>query len=204
MCPEVRRWAKRESGNRVLQGNGKVCGGTLRPYLCHSKELSVTWAGGVQAGHRTYHRGVSNGDSNVSTALESEDQLFKGRPGMLRPPERRVSRKLPPSVGWRGQGVGCGVTGILWETAQEGGLLGGSWGGEGCSQNPRTKLRQGGSGEGCPWSFFLLPSDLLPAPSTGWIQNTPAGSGIFKAQPAEGTARGRRTENRSSGGAVTV
>lgn len=43
---------------------------------------------------------------------------------MLKPPEKIVSRKQPSSVGLRGQGMGCGATGALWEIAQEGGLLG--------------------------------------------------------------------------------
>lgn len=55
----------------------------------------------------------SVGDSNEGAASESEDPVLKDLMGMLRSPERTVIGKLLLSVGLRGQGVGCDVTGVL-------------------------------------------------------------------------------------------
>lgn len=53
-------------------------------------------------------------------------------------PERSLSGKLPPSLGLRTKPGGC-VTGTLWETGQEGGLLGGSCGRGGVQSEPQNQ-----------------------------------------------------------------
>lgn len=75
----------------------------------------------------------------------------------------------------------------------------GAMGGEGVIQNPRTRLKQGGDGEGNPCSFFLLASDWLPVPSPGQIQQ----QAIWKCH-IQGLASGQKFGEWSGNEAETL
>lgn len=121
--PEVRNWAKQESGNRVLQGNGKVCGGILRPYACHSKELSMTWACRVQTGNRTYHRWFQR-RLWWRHYFRKWGPAIKGLNRNVEAPRENCQQEAAIICGTEGTKHGVWCTGALWEIAQEGGLLG--------------------------------------------------------------------------------
>lgn len=96
-----------------------------------------------------------------------------------------------------------GEGGLSYEPCRGGvrkeGFLMGTVGGEGFIQNPRTRLTQGGDGEGNPCSFFLLASDWIPVPSPGQIQQ----QAIWKCH-LQGLAWGQKGSEWSGSGAETL
>ena len=93
-----------------------------------------------QAGKRTYLKWLKYRDSNENTASESEDRMLK---------EHEVRRKLLPFQGLRTRCGGC-VIRTPWEMGQEEGFLVEIVGREGCSHDPRIRLRQGGGRQKYP------------------------------------------------------